>query len=220
MRITVLGTGEVGRVLAGRCAEVGHDVVVGTRDPERTRAREDYRGWLDATGIRLATNAEVGAHGELLINATNGAASPAALDDARVAEHPGLVVLDVANVLDTSAGGPYPGIGAATDHSLAERLQEAFPTVRVVKALNTMNCRVMADPARVPGEHVTFVAGDDEDAKAAVRALLGDFGWPVDRIVDLGDLTAARATEMYLPLWLSLFRAAGTPDVNIAVCRG
>jgi predicted dinucleotide-binding enzyme len=220
MRIAVLGTGEVGRALAGRCAEVGHDVVVGTRDPARTRERDDYAGWLDAhDAVRLVTNAEAAAHAELLVNATNGAGSLAALTDARVADHPGLVVLDVANVLDSSGGGRYPGIGAATDHSLAEQLQAAFPTARVVKGLNTMNCRVMADPGRVPGEHVTFVAGDDEEAKATVRDLLAAFGWPGHRVLDLGGLDAARATEMYLPLWLSLSTAAGTAEVNIAVCR-
>jgi predicted dinucleotide-binding enzyme len=219
MRIAVLGTGEVGRALAGRLAEVGHEVVVGTRDPERTRAREDYAGWLaERPGVGLVTNAEAGAHGEVLVNATNGAASLAALTDARVDGHPGLVVLDVANVLDFGSGA-YPGIGAGVDHSLAEQLQGAFPAARVVKALNTMNCQVMVDPPRVPGEHVTFVAGDDDEAKATVRGLLADLGWPAHRIVDLGDLTAARATEMYIPLWLSVFRAAGTLDVNIALCR-
>jgi 8-hydroxy-5-deazaflavin:NADPH oxidoreductase len=220
MRIAVLGTGEVGRALAERCAEVGHDVVVGTRDPARTRERDGYAGWLAAhDAVRLVANAEAGAHAELLVNATHGAGSRAALTDAGVAERPGLVVLDVANVLDFSGGGRYPAIGAATDHSLAEQLQDAFPTARVVKGLNTMNCQVMVDPGRVPGEHVTFVAGDDEEAKATVRDLLAAFGWPEHRVLDLGGLDAARATEMYLPLWLSIFTAAGTADVNIAVCR-
>ena len=143
MRIAVLGTGEVGRALAGRLAEVGHEVVVGTRDPERTRAREDYAGWLaERPGVGLVTNAEAGTHAEVLVNATNGAASLAALTDARVDGHPGLVVLDVANVLDFG-GGAYPGIGATVDHSLAEQLQGSFPAARVVKALNTMNCQVI-----------------------------------------------------------------------------
>jgi 8-hydroxy-5-deazaflavin:NADPH oxidoreductase len=220
MRIAVLGTGEVGRALAGRLAEVGHEVVVGTRDPDRTRAREDVAGWLaERSGVGLVTNAEAGAHAEVLVNATNGSASLAALADARVGDHAGLVVLDVANVLEFAAGEAYPGIGAAVDHSLAEQLQDAFPAARVVKALNTMNCRVMVDPARVPGEHVTFVASADDGAKATVRGLLADLGWPEHRVLDLGALSAARATEMYIPLWLSLFRAAGTADVNIAVCR-
>jgi 8-hydroxy-5-deazaflavin:NADPH oxidoreductase len=220
MRIAVLGTGEVGRALAGRSAEAGHVVVVGTRDPARTRERADHAAWLAAhPAIRLVANPEAGRHAEVLVNATNGAGSLAALGDARVGDLGDLVVLDVANVLDFGVGDPYPGIGAAVDHSLAEQLQAAFPAARVVKALNTMNCQVMVHPERVPGEHVAFVAGDDDAAKATVRGLLADFGWPGHRVLDLGGLTAARATEMYMPLWLTLFRTAGTADVNIAVCR-
>lgn len=227
MRVTVLGTGQVGRTLAGRLAEVGHDVVVGTRDPERTLARDTpdamgtppYATWqAEHPDVRLATNAEAGAHAELLVNATNGNGSEAALADADIGGRDGLVVLDVANVLDF-AGGAYPGIGASTEGSLGERLQAAFPAVRVVKALNTMNCAVMTDPARVPGAHVVFVAGDDAAAKAAVGDLLAQFGWGEGRVVDLGGLSAARATEMFMPLWLTLMGTLGTSDFNIALAR-
>jgi predicted dinucleotide-binding enzyme len=98
-------------------------------------------------------------------------------------------------------------------------LQAAFPATRVVKALNTMNCAVMVDPARVPGEHVVFVAGDDVEAKAVVQGLLGEFGWGAHRIVDLGGIVGARATEMYIPLWLNLMGALGTAEFNIALAR-
>ncbi len=227
MRIAVLGTGQVGRALAGRCAEVGHDVVVGTRDPQRTLARTEpdamgtppYAQWqAEHPGVALASNAEAGGDAELVVNATNGSASEAALRDAGVGARPGLVVLDLANVLEF-AGGALPGIGASTEGSLGERLQAAFPAARVVKALNTMNCAVMVDPARVPGEHVAFVAADDAGAKTVVRGLLAEFGWTEDRIVDLGGLVAARATEMYIPLWLSLMGALGTSEFNIALSR-
>jgi hypothetical protein len=70
-----------------------------------------------------------------------------------------------------------------------------------------MNCEVMVDPAKVPGEHDVFVCGNDDAAKAQVRELLESFGWSVERIVDLGDITAARGTEMYLRLWLRLWGA-------------
>jgi 8-hydroxy-5-deazaflavin:NADPH oxidoreductase len=227
MRIAVLGTGQVGRALAARCAEVGHGVVVGTRDPERTMARTEtdamgtapYAQWqAEHPDVALATHAEAGADADLLVNATNGSASEAALTDAGVGAHDGLVVLDLANVLEFH-GGPMPGIGAGTEGSLGERLQAAFPAARVVKALNTMNCAVMVDPARVSGEHVVFVAGDDDEAKAVVQRLLAQFGWGEDRMVDLGGLVAARATEMYVPLWLTLMGALGTTDFNIAIAR-
>jgi predicted dinucleotide-binding enzyme len=226
MRIAVLGTGMVGRALAGRLAGLGHDVVVGTRDPDATLARTDpdragtppYRQWQEQhSDVRLVALPDAGAHAELLVNATAGAASAEALAGAGVAERDGLVILDVANPLVFTAGGP--ALTVANTDSLAETLQRTFPQTRVVKSLNTMNAQVMVDPARVPGEHVVFVAGDDADAKATVSGLLGELGWPQERVVDLGGLAAARGLEGFLLLWLPIAQAYGTFDLNIAVHR-
>ena len=90
----------------------------------------------------------------------------------------------------------------------------------MVKTLNTMNAHVMVDPARVPGRHDVFVAADDQPAKETVKSLLSEFGWREEQIIDLGGIRAARGTEMYLPLWLSLWGAVGSGDFNIAVARG
>jgi predicted dinucleotide-binding enzyme len=103
--------------------------------------------------------------------------------------------------------------------SLGERIQRAFPEARVVNALNTVNCNVMVDPARVPGEHDVFVCGNDADAKEEVVALLASFGWAGDRVIDLGDISAARGAEAYLAFWIALRRATGTSDVNIKLVR-
>jgi predicted dinucleotide-binding enzyme len=184
VRISVLGTGSVGRALAGRLAGLGHDVVVGTRDPGATLARTEpdvqgtppYAQWQEQhSDVRLVPLPEAGAHAEVLVNATAGAASADALAAAQVGERDGLVVLDVANPLVFTADGP--ALSVANTDSLAETLQRAFPQVRVVKALNTMNAEVMVHPDRVPGDHVVFVAGGDAEAKATVSALLGEFGW-------------------------------------------
>jgi len=199
MRIGMLGTGVVGRTLEAKLTELGHDVKVGSRDPERSFAA-------------------AAAHGEIVFNATNGMASLDALGMAGAENLAGKVLVDVANALDGSAGFP-PVLSVCNTDSLAEQIQRAFPEARVVKALNTMNADVMTNPALVPGDHNVFVAGDEDAAKAEVRSLLQAFGWPEARIMDLGALDAARGMEMYLPLWLRLFRAAGTPHVNIAVAR-
>jgi predicted dinucleotide-binding enzyme len=58
--------------------------------------------------------------------------------------------------------------------SLGEQIQRAYPEVRVVKTLNTLNCSVMADPALVPGDHDLFVSGDDPAARARVAEWLHD----------------------------------------------
>jgi predicted dinucleotide-binding enzyme len=77
----------------------------------------------------------------------------------------------------------------------------------------------MIDPERVPGEHQIFVASDYADAKETVKRLLGEFGWPTERIIDLGGIQSARATEMYMQLYFNLVGVLDTFDFNIAVNR-
>jgi predicted dinucleotide-binding enzyme len=227
MNIAVLGTGMVGRAIGGRLTELGHDVVIGTRDVEQTLARTErdamdnppYAEWQrENPAVRLVTFAEAGAHGELLVNATAGGASLDVLAAAGASNLSGKVVVDVANALDFSQGWP-PTLSVANTDSLGEQIQRAFPDARVVKTLNTMNARVMVEPSRVPGRHHVFVAGDDAAAKETVKGLLRELGWPAESIVDVGGIQAARGLEMYLPLWLSLMGSLGTADFNVAVAR-
>jgi hypothetical protein len=217
----------VGRALAGRLAELGHDVVVGTRDVEETLGRTDpdamgnppYDEWQRAhQAVRLVPFAEAGGHRELVVNATNGGGSLAALEAVGAANLAGKVIVDVANPLDFSQGRP-PILSVCNTDSLGEQIQRAYPEARVVKTLNTMNAHVMVDPARVPGRHDVFIAGDDQSAKETVKGLLAEFGWRGEQILDLGGIQAARGTEMYLPLWLLLWGALGSGDFNIAVAR-
>lgn len=112
-----------------------------------------------------------------------------------------------------------PSLIVSNTDSLAEQIQHVFPEARVVKALNTINVSVMVDPQGLPGDHVTFVCGEDPAAKASVTALLGEMGWPAERVLDLGGISAARGVEMYLPLWLTLLGMLGTPRFNIAIVR-
>jgi predicted dinucleotide-binding enzyme len=197
MRIGVLGTGMVGRAISGKLAELGHDVRVGSR----------------TAGDGKVTFADAAAHGDVVFNCTNGAASLDALGAA--GDLAGKVVIDVANPLDFSGGGP--ALFTDTTDSLGERIQAAFPDARVVKTLNTINCNLMIDAASVPGDHVVFVCGNDDGAKAQTRELLGEFGWPPERMIDLGDITGARAVEHYLLLWIRLMGVTGGPNFNISV---
>jgi predicted dinucleotide-binding enzyme len=217
----------VGRALAARLAGLGHDVVVGTRDVEETLARTEsgafgtppYAEWQRANpGIRLVPFAESAAHAELVINATSGATSLAALAAVGAASLAGMVLLDLAIPLDSSGGMPPRLLAAVTD-SLGEQIQRAFPDARVVKSLNTVFKDVMIEPSRVPGRHDVFVAGNDPAAKATVTGLLRDFGWPGASIIDLGGIEAARGTEMYMQLYFLLSGVLGTFEFNIAVTR-
>ena len=227
MKIAVLGTGMVGRALAGRLAELGHDVVIGTRDVEETLGRTDpdamgnppYGEWQRAhEAVRLVPFAEAGGKEELVVNATAGGGSLAALEAVGAANLAGKVIVDVANTLDFSQGRP-PILSVCNTDSLGEQIQRTYPEAHVVKTLNTMNAYVMVDPARVPGRHDVFVAGDDQTAKETVKSLLREFGWRDEQILDLGGIRAARGTEMYLPLWLSIRSVVGSGDFNIVVAR-
>ncbi len=227
MRIAVLGTGMVGQALAGKLDALGHEVVVGTRDPGATLARSepDYLGnppfgvWREAhPKVGLGTPAEAVAAGELIVNATNGAGSITMLESAGDQNLAGKVLIDVTNPLDVSQGMP-PSLFVCNTDSLGEQIQRRFPEAHVVKTLNTMNCEVMVKPDRVPGEHDVFVCGEDADAKRQVAELLRSFGWPVERIRDLGGIASARGTEMYMALWLRLWGAIGTGHFNIHVVQ-
>lgn len=105
--------------------------------------------------------------------------------------------------------------------SLGERIQREFPEALVVKALNTVNCDVMIEPSLVPHDHNLFICGNNAGAKAKVAQFITDnFNWKHGSIVDLGDISNSRGTEMYLALWLRLWGVLGTPHFNIQIVRG
>ena len=210
MRVAVLGTGTVGRAWATRLAELGHGVVVGTRDPAVSRERD--QGW---TGPPLNTFAEAVAGADLVVNALSGAASADVLT-ALAPAIGGAVVMDISNPLDFSAGFP-PTLFVKDTDSLGEQIQRAFPQARVVKTLNTLNADLMVDPASLGAESSVFVSGDDAAAKATVTGLLISFGHT--DVIDLGGIDTARGTEMLLPVWLRLMGALGTATFNFKIVR-
>lgn len=226
MKIGVLGTGSVGRTLASAFAGLGHGVYVGTRDPDATMARTGsdnfgnppFKDWIaEHKGIQFGTLAQGAAHGEVVVNATKGTESVAALTSAGKENLAGRIILDVANPLDFSRGMP-PSLTVCNTDSLGEQIQRAFPAAKVVKVLNTVTAAVMVEPQLVAnGNHTLFLCGDDGHAKEQVTELLQGLGW--DDILDLGDITNARATEMYLPLWTRLYAAMGSAMFNVKVVR-
>lgn len=227
MKIGIFGTGMVGQALVAKLSSLGHDVKVGTRDVAATLARGEpdgygnppFRVWREKhPGVSVGTLADAAAHGEVLVNALAGGATLAGL---RLAGAPNLadkIVVDVSNPLDFSRGLP-PSLSVSNTDSLGEQIQREFPRAKVVKTLNTVNALVMVDPRQLAGgEHTIFVSGDDAGAKAmVVRLLTEGFGWK--DVVDLGDITTARGTEMLLPLWIRLWGALKTPAFNIKVVR-
>jgi len=230
MKITVLGTGSVGVVFAGRLMDLGYEVMIGTRNVTESLSRttgDGYGGppfssWYDVhKQVKLGTFAEASAFGEVVINATRGGASVAALKLAGESNLNNKVLIDVANPLDFSKGMPpvlLPEL--CNTNSLGEEIQRTFPRVKVVKALNTMLCSLMVNPVMINGgDHNVFICGNDSDAKASVIELLKHFGWEMQNILDLGDITASRGTEMILPLWLRVMGTVGTAAFNFRIVK-
>ena len=215
MKIAVLGTGMVGRALAGRFAELGHEVTVGTRNPAATAGKEEYAAWAAGhPAIGLAAFAAATDAAEVVVNATSGGVSLEVL--AQAGDLTGKVLLDVSNGLDFSHGFP-PLIAAPQDDSIAAQIQRAHPEARVVKSLNTMTADLMAHPEQLPDPGSVFVSGDDADAKATVAGLLHDLGHT--DVIDLGDVTTARGAEWLMPAWLRVVGATGSPIFNWKVVR-
>jgi 8-hydroxy-5-deazaflavin:NADPH oxidoreductase len=225
MKIGVLGTGVVGRTIAAKLLELGHGVCVGTRDPAATLAKAEpdrmgtppFKVWKEQhPAVELVTIKQAAAHGELMVNAMSGVGSVDTLKLAGDALS-GKVLLDISNPLDFSKGMP-PTLSVCNTDSLGEQIQRAFPELKVVKSLNTMTANLMVAPKSIAGgAHTVFVSGNDAEAKAKVTTLLRSFGW--EDILDLGDISSARGTEMYLPLWVRLWGAVQTPMFSIKVVR-
>jgi predicted dinucleotide-binding enzyme len=206
MKIGVMGTGVVGKAIASKLVALGHDVMMGSRTADNPKAT----GWANQAVPRgrAGTFADTVAFGELVFNCTHGDISVAALQAAGTENLNGKIVIDVANILP-----PVEGVS----ESLGEQIQKAFPLARVVKTLNTINCEVMVNPGKLSASHTVFLSGNDEGAKKAVRSLLEAFGW--SDILDLGDITTARASERYLPLWLAAAKSLGTVAFNVKIVR-
>jgi 8-hydroxy-5-deazaflavin:NADPH oxidoreductase len=227
VNIAVFGSGMVGRAISARLAELGHDVVLGTRNVEDLMSRTErgmggqlapFSEWhAENPAIKVATYSDAAAHGELIFNATSGSAVLDVLGLAGESNLDGKVLADISNPLDFSAGFP-PSLFVCNTESLAERIQSAFPNTRVVKTLNTTNASVMVTPGQLAGgDHTMFVSGNDAGAKARITELLREFGWK--DVIDLGDITMARGQEMVMPLWLRLMGALETPAFNYKIVR-
>ncbi|MCI0399091.1 MAG: NAD(P)-binding domain-containing protein [Chloroflexi bacterium] len=224
MKIGIMGTGIVGQTIAAKLAQIGHEVMIGTRDTAATLAHSepDRYGnppvavWLQQhPTVQLGAFSQAAAHGQLLINATNGAASLDALHAAGEANLNGKILMDISNALDFSQLPPI--LFVCNTDSLGEQIQRAFPNLKVVKTLNTVTASLMVDPGQLAGgDHHIFVSGNDPEAKAQVTRYLQDwFGW--QHVLDLGDITSARAAEMLMPFWLRVWGALQRPIFNVKV---
>ncbi len=212
MKIGMLGTGIVGQTIGSRLVQLGHDVMMGSR----VEANPTAITWARKEGryASFGTFANAAAFGEIVFNCTLGAASLDALRQAGAANLKGKILIDTANPLDYSTD--IWTLTVCNSDSLGEQIQREFPEARVVKTLNTMNCNVMVEPAKLGEKTDVFVSGNDTEAKAVVISILRDwFGW--QSVIDLGGISTARGVEMFVLLWQDLRNWTSSHRFNIRV---
>ncbi|OGK20937.1 NADP oxidoreductase [Candidatus Roizmanbacteria bacterium RIFCSPHIGHO2_01_FULL_39_8] len=223
MKIAVLGTGMVGRAHAAKLAELGHEVTIGTRDVAKTTSetKPDQMGnppfsqWQkEHSHVKLETFENAVKNTDMILEALHGAVAVEVLK-ALESSLTGKILIDIANPLDFSKGMP-PSLFVSNTDSLGEQIQNTLPKTRVVKTFNTMNAMLQINPQMLAnGEHHIFTSGNDADAKGKVTELLTSYGWK--HIIDLGDITTARGTEMMMPFWLRLWGSLKTPMFNYRI---
>ena len=203
----------VGETLGTKFVQLGHQVKMGSRTANNDSAAK----WAKTAGANASqgTFADAAAFGDIVFVCLKGAVfldvakalSPSALA--------GKVLVDVSNPLEFSNG--TMSLSICNSNSLGEEVQRALPSAKVVKTLNTVNCEVMVDPTR-GGNPTMFLCGNDADAKKRVTELLKSMGWR--DIIDLGDISKSRGTEMLMPLWMNLYGLFGNPHFGWKIVRG
>jgi predicted dinucleotide-binding enzyme len=213
MQIGVLGSGVTAQTIGSKLIQLGHEVMLGSRD----EANANAVAWAkDQTGQHAlyGTFMNAASFGEIIFNCTLGSASLAVLEQAGAENLKGKILIDTSNPLDRSTD--QWSLTVCNDDSLGEQIQRTYPEARVVKTLNTVNANVMVDPAKLVEQTHVFVSGDDIEAKATVVRILRDwFGWK--QIIDLGGIETSRSVEMYVLLWHSLRNAISSQRFNIKV---
>lgn len=220
MKIGVLGTGIVGETIATALVKRKHLVRMGSRTADNEKAA----AWVKKSNDYATCGDfnDAATFGDIIFLCLNGAHALDAIANTDKENFSGKVVIDLTNPLDFSHGMPPRMLEEfGSSNSLAEEIQKALPDALVVKTLNTINCEVMVKPKLVNGgDHTLFICGNDDNAKnQAKHFLVDEFDWKAENILDLGKLEAARTIEAYVPFWVTMMQALGTPKFNIKVVR-
>ena len=194
MKAGILGSGGVAQTLAAGFMAHGHEVMVGSRDPQKLA---DWK--TQHPKAELGTFGEAAAFADLIVLAVKGSAAGAALKLAGAENLAGKTVIDACNpIADAAPANGVLQFFTGPNESLLEQLQKSFPSARLVKAFNSVGSARMVDPVFAEGTPTMFICGNDDEAKKTVSAILDDFGWET---ADMGGVEAARAIEPLCMLW-------------------
>lgn len=196
--IGILGSGNVGQALGHGFAALGNQVKIGSRDAKN----EKLKGWVAKEGKNASQGsfAEVAKFGEILVLATLGEGTEAAIEAAGKESFKGKVVLDVTNPLKHEGGQPV-GLERGFNDSGGEQIQRALPDAKVVKVFNTVGNALMFKPEFKSGPADMFFCGNDDIAKKSVAEIITAFGW---NPIDIGGMEGARLLEPMCWLWVTV----------------
>lgn len=193
-KIGIIGSGVVAKALGAGFIKYGHEVMLGSRSPEKLSE------WLekDGEGAKTGSFADAASFGQLLILAIPGRYSLSVLKDIGEASLKNKTIIDATNPIADSP----PEDGAlkfftTMNQSLMEKLQGEFPAAHFIKAFNSIGSAFMVDPD-FDEKPTMFICGDDSISKQEVKEICEKFGWDT---ADMGGATGARAIEPLCMLW-------------------
>lgn len=196
MKVGIIGSGIVGRVLGNAFLAEGHEVMLGTRNT----AKEDVvKFQKDNPKATTGSFERAAKFGQLIVLATGGIVTESAIQLAGTGNFSGKVVIDATNPISTEA--PVNGVlqfFTGNNESLMERIQKLIPEAHVVKAFSCVGNALMYKPILKGGTPSMFICGNNLAAKETVAKILDCFGWETE---DMGAIEAARAIEPLAILW-------------------
>jgi hypothetical protein len=200
MKIGILGSGDVAKVLGAGFIQLGHSVKLGSRDPSKLQDWAQKHGPAGSAG----SFEEAARFGELLVLATRGTGTENAVKLAGPEHFANKVVIDTTNPLEfrpdlANKPNAMPTLFVGHTDSLGEQVQRWLPKARVVKAYNTVGSGHMVNPSFPGGPPDMFICGDDEDAKKTVSEICKNLGWPT---VDMGGIESSRYLEPLAMVWI------------------
>jgi 8-hydroxy-5-deazaflavin:NADPH oxidoreductase len=215
-KIGILGTGVVGNTIGSKMIALGHPVKMGSRTANNEKAVE----WVSKNGANASagTFEDAARFADIIFNCTKGEVTMEVFKQAGTDHFNGKTIIDISNPLDFSQGfPPFLTPQYSNTNSLGEEIQRLIPDAHVVKSLNIVNCEVMVNASKSGGDPTMFVAGNNEEAKIKAQSILKQFGW--NDLIDLGDITNARAMEMMLPIWVRTYAATKNGYLAFKIVR-
>jgi 8-hydroxy-5-deazaflavin:NADPH oxidoreductase len=220
MKIGILGSGAVGETIASALIDKKHEVMIGSR----TATNEKVGEWVrkHKNHAFQGTFSDAAAYGDIIFICLNGEHALNVVKNLDPEVVSGKIVVDITNPLDFTHGMPPRLIeGLNNGNSLGEEIQRLLPNAYVIKTLNTVNHKLMVDARLVNnGDHNLFICGNNADIKNKfMHFLVDNFHWRPDRLVDLGSIEMARCTEAFVPFWVAIWQAIGSPMFNFKVVQ-